>query len=168
MDPWKSNELSLSKNLWSKSLWKDRKSGHWHFFCPLCRVRRSLTFRPKVWTLRHVLQVGITAALFTCTTWPWFGWKGIVSFVPFWIIFETVFRMKMRTALICKHCGFDPFLYMVDSKRARQELEEHWKKRFIEKGLLPAGSAINLVDQTAEDGELSAAQEPQDESQNAP
>ena len=46
-----------------------------------------------------------------------------------------VYRAKVRAALRCERCGFDPFLYLVDVKRARLEIENHWRKKFEEKGI---------------------------------
>ena len=37
--------------------------------------------------------------------------------------------------LACPHCGFDPYLYLADVKLARQEIEEHWKRKFAEHGI---------------------------------
>lgn len=68
-------------------------------------------------------------------TWNWFGWKGFVVFLPLWVIFETLYRSRVRAALNCEQCGFDPILYLVDVKRARREIEEHWKRKFAEKGI---------------------------------
>jgi hypothetical protein len=68
-------------------------------------------------------------------TWKWMSWKGIVSFVPFWTIFELGYRWKMRAALGCPQCGFDPYLFLVDAKWARKEIEAHWRKKFAEKGI---------------------------------
>ena len=31
---------------------------------------------------------------------------GVVAFLPFWTVFETIYRMKVRTLLGCPHCGF--------------------------------------------------------------
>jgi hypothetical protein len=79
--------------------------------------------------------MGLTAAFFTLVTWQWFTWKGVVSFVPLWVIFEAVYRARVRVAMRCPHCGFDPYLYLVDVNRARTEIESHWRKKFAEKGI---------------------------------
>lgn len=117
-----------------KTLWKDQKKRNWSFYCPQCRASRTIPFQPKP-EPRHFVQIGLAAAFFTLVTWPWFTWKGIVSFVPFWLIFETFYRGLVRVAVACPHCGFDPFLYMHDAKRARVEIEAHWRKKFTEKGI---------------------------------
>jgi hypothetical protein len=106
----------------------------WYFLCPLCTTQRRVAYAPRP-TPRHFFQLGLTAAFFTLVTWHWFSWKGMVSFLPLWTVFEMVYRAKVRAALYCEQCGFDPILYLVDVKRARGEVETFWRKRFEEKGV---------------------------------
>lgn len=94
---------------------------------------------PQPWRMTNVLRVALTSLAFTLATWPWFEWKGIVSFVPFWGIFEFAYRTRVRASLACPYCGFDPFLYMIDVKKARLEIETYWRKKFEEKGLAYPG-----------------------------
>ncbi len=75
-------------------------------------------------------------------TWRWFEWRGVVSFVPFWLIFEAVYRARCRGILNCTQCGFDPYLYLIDTRRARAEVESHWRKKFAEKGIPYPGDPI--------------------------
>lgn len=114
--------------------WKDRAPTSWSFFCPLCRTTRTLASQPRL-VPRHLLQVALTTIIFMLATWSWFEWKGIVAFVPFWAVFELVFRSRQRIALKCPHCGFDPYLYLVDIQQAREQIENHWRKKFSEKGI---------------------------------
>lgn len=58
----------------------------------------------------------------------------MVSFFPFWILFEFFYRARTRVALSCPHCGFDPYLYLADAQWARDEMETYWRKKFEEKG----------------------------------
>lgn len=118
-----------------KTLWKEKGAKPWKFFCPLCKAERTLAAKPEPDMERVVLQVAATAAFFTLVTWPWLSWKGIVSFIPFWMVYELYHRVKVRAQVPCPHCGFDPFLVMVDVKRARNEVENHWRKVFAEKGI---------------------------------
>jgi len=80
-------------------------------------------------------QIGLTAVVFMLATWNRFEWKGIVSFFPFWTLFEVIYRSRVRAALACSHCGFDPYLYLNDVPRAREVVENHWRKKFAEKGI---------------------------------
>jgi hypothetical protein len=80
-------------------------------------------------------QIGLTAIVFMLATWSWFEWKGIVSFFPLWTLFEGIYRSRVRAALACDRCGFDPYLYLIDVPRAREVVENHWRKKFAEKGI---------------------------------
>jgi hypothetical protein len=84
---------------------------------------------------RHYFQVALTAVIFTLAAWPFFGVKGLVSFIPLWIGFELIYRTRARAALSCRNCGFDPYLFWVDAQRAKAEVQTHWKKKFLEAGI---------------------------------
>jgi len=107
----------------------------WTFFCPQCRTPRALRMSASPWKLRHVFQVGLTTVVFALLASPWLSWKGIVAFVPFWMVFEAVYRLKLRNELCCRNCGLDPLLYLTDVNRARDEMMEFWKKKYQECGL---------------------------------
>jgi hypothetical protein len=68
-------------------------------------------------------------------TWTFFQWKGLVSFIPFWCIFEVIYRTRARATIYCKSCGFDPYLFLVDTELAKKEVDGHWRKKFEEKGI---------------------------------
>ncbi|MBI2712650.1 MAG: hypothetical protein HYX41_07350 [Bdellovibrio sp.] len=85
--------------------------------------------------MRQVSQVVLTAVFFTICTSPWLAWKGIVSVFPFWAGFEFIYRWRMRAALPCPHCGFDPYLFLIDEDWAKKEVEAHWRKKFADHGI---------------------------------
>ncbi len=119
----------------SKTFWQDRYSNLWCFLCPLCKGPRRVPFRPRPGGFKQVSQVVLTALFFTVVTWSFFGWKGIISIVPFWTIFESVYRWRTRVALACPQCGFDPYLFLLDVKVAGKEVDAHWRKKFADKGV---------------------------------
>jgi hypothetical protein len=126
---------SSSFELPKKSKWRGGPVDSYCFFCPSCRADRKVPYRSRPGGARQVTQVLATALFFTLVTWTWFDWKGIVSFVPFWACFETYYRTRLRASLACTHCGFDPYLYLTDVKRAREEIERHWRAKFAERGI---------------------------------
>ncbi len=77
----------------------------------------------------------LTTGALMAVTWPWFGIKGIVMMVPVLAGFEILYRLKMRAALQCPDCSFDPILYLVDRAKAVQQVEEVWRKKFAQHGL---------------------------------
>lgn len=126
--------MDLSR-VFRKSAWKEKAGDVWSFYCPLCRAQRALPDRPEAGTPWHYLQIGLTAAVVALLAWPWFGWKGLVSFIPLWAIFEFVHRTRVRASVKCPQCGFDAYLCLVDVQRARVGVEAHWRKRFTDLGL---------------------------------
>lgn len=117
-----------------KSLYQDRNRRNYAFICPLCTSPRKIKYSPQP-TASHFLQIALTSVFFTLVCWNLFSWKGIVSFLPFWVIFEVIYRSRVRVALACEQCGFDPVLYLVDVDRARGEVDKHWRAKFAEKGI---------------------------------
>ena len=128
------DEIDLREFKKAKIFWKNREANSWSFICPSCGSPRKLGFKPRP-TPKHYAQIALTAAFITMLTWNWFGWRGIVSFIPLWTLFEAMYRGRVRAAMHCDMCGFDPYLYMADIKRARAEIETHWRKKFAEKGV---------------------------------
>ena len=116
----------------------DGKHRHWTFYCPLCAVTRTLKQPPQPGQPIHYLQVGLCAVIFSLATQPWLDWKGLVSFVPFWMIFEIAYRLRMRARLRCGECGFDPFLAMTDVVRAKREVASHWERKLANSKLSQA------------------------------
>ncbi len=117
------------------------QQGHYDFFCPHCRIERRLATRPNPWQPKYVFQIGLTSMVISLALWPLMGAKGLVSFVPLWAVFETVFRLRARALLVCPECGFDPFLYLQDVKKARAQVEARMRDRFKERGLPWPGEA---------------------------
>lgn len=122
----------------SKSIWKERFNQNFHFFCPKCTSPRRIGMHPKPGQPIHFAQVGITAifiAMAIAHFLPWMGARGLVSFIPLWIGFEFIYRGRVRAKVICAKCGFDPVLYLVDSGQARDAINDHWRKKFEERGV---------------------------------
>lgn len=117
-----------------KSYWKQQSREHWKFFCPYCGTQRRVAFQPRP-QIKHFAQVMMTSAVFMVATWPKFDWKGVVVFLPLWAAFEIIYRFRVRAALACENCGFDPYLFLVDQKRAQAEMEMHWRKMYQKKGI---------------------------------
>jgi hypothetical protein len=123
------------KNLGLKSQWQQKYHQIWGFYCPLCKVERRIPYRPKPGGFRQISQVALTSALITIGLWKWLAWKGILSFLPLWTGFEVIYRSRVRAALICSSCGFDPYLFLSNEEKAKDEIETHWRKKFTEKGI---------------------------------
>jgi hypothetical protein len=97
-------------------------------YCPLCS--KGFHFKlPKRLTSKHMLQVGLTSFIAMWLLWPFLGIKGLVIFIPFWIVFEVAFRLQKRQQVVCPHCAFDPVLYKRSPVLARQKVELFWAQK---------------------------------------
>ncbi len=105
-----------------------------------------MTQAPSPYRLIHFARVGITSVMLTGLLWPILDWKGLLTALPLWIGFETIFRIRIRAELVCDQCGFDPTLYLSDIPRARREVDDFWKKKFGER---PVATQSPLSDQDA-------------------
>lgn len=117
-----------------KTLWKGRSQILWSFFCPLCKGSRKVPFRSKLAAIQF-FRFGLTAVVFTMVFWNFFHLKGLYSVFLFWAIFDAAYWWRLRAALPCPQCGFDPYLFLIDEKWAKKEVEAHWRKKFAEKGI---------------------------------
>ena len=115
--------------------WTPAKREVHGFFCPNCRTERRVPGKPTPYRPIHIARIALLSAAFTLACFPILEWKGLVSFLPFWVGFEVLYRLRFRSNMGCPHCGFDPYLYMSDMKRARQEVDTYWRRVFKDKGV---------------------------------
>lgn len=79
--------------------------------------------------LKHFGQILLTTLAFTAALWPFLGGSGLFLLLPFWILFEVLYRIRVRAELRCEHCGFDPTLFLADAQKAKSEMREFWEKK---------------------------------------
>lgn len=117
------------------SLWKKIEESGFKFYCVGCNKERRIHPPAKIGSKLFNAQILITSFIFTFATYPWLGFKGFAFFViPVGIGFEAFYRMKMRAAIVCPDCEFDPILYLVDRKKAAHQVERVWRKKFEQRG----------------------------------
>jgi hypothetical protein len=110
------------------------REGKLHFFCPLCRYHQSTNTITRVgW--KHHAQMTVLTLTTMILGWPLFGLKSASFYLFYWTLFELFYRARKRVALVCESCGFDPFLYKVDVRKARKALKEHWQTKIDKEGL---------------------------------
>jgi hypothetical protein len=118
------------------SLWKKIEESGFKFYCVGCNRERRIHPPAKIGSKLFYLQILITTAILTMAGYPWLGLKGFACLViPVGIAFEVFYRIKMRAALVCPDCEFDPILYLVDRKKAAHQVERVWRKKFEQRGL---------------------------------
>ena len=118
------------------TVWKKIAAAGFRFYCVGCNRERRLSPPPKPGSTKFMVQILITTAFFTLLTYPWLNFKGLGFFIiPVGLVFEAFYRMKMRGALVCPDCSFDPILYLVDRDKAVRQVEAAWRKKFEENGI---------------------------------
>lgn len=122
------------KSINLNSIWKKLERTGFRFYCVSCNRERLLSVPARAGSFQSYVHVTVTTAFLMLITWPLFHFKGVVLFIPVWAAFETLYRMKMRAALVCPDCDFDPVLFMVDRDQAVQKVEDVWRRKFEEKG----------------------------------
>lgn len=118
-----------------QSLYKTLERTNFKFYCVSCHKERHLAAPAKVGSKMFYFHVATTSAFIMAILWHWFAWKGIVVTVPILAAFEILYRLKMRAALACPDCSFDPILYLVDREKAVRQVEDVWMKKFEQRGL---------------------------------
>jgi hypothetical protein len=133
----------------TSSYWKKIEQSGFKFYCVGCNRERRIHLPARIGTPLFYFQILLTTMLLTLVTFPWFGWKGIAFFIiPVGLVFEGIYRMKMRSVMVCPDCDFDPILYLVDQKKAAHQVEQVWRKKFEQRGLAypEKRKAGNLLD----------------------
>lgn len=141
LESWLENRLGLAKGQWREP----GQRNAWTYYCPFCGISRALRTAPRP-GLRHFGQVLLTTLVFTAALWPFFGAAGLFLILPFWILFEVLFRLRVRAELRCQHCGFDPTLFLADAERAKIEMREFWEKKLGKSASASQGTNVQAGD----------------------
>ena len=119
-----------------KTVWKKIEAQNFKFYCVGCHKERRIAAPSMAGSPQFFLHIALATIFFSLLTWPLLHWKGLmVLLIPVAIVFETIYRLKMRSALICPECTFDPILYLVDREKAVRQVDQAWRKKFEEKGI---------------------------------
>ncbi len=102
------------------------KSSAMDFFCPLCRTQRNFSISFRLSTMNYI-QMFIITALFTGTTFSWWGFRGVFIIFLLWPAFEFTRRALYKREIPCPHCGFDASWYKKDVKVARKLVSDFWE-----------------------------------------
>jgi hypothetical protein len=128
---WPKNRKSAIRQ-WMKQI----ENQGFRFFCVSCKRERRQSPPARVGSPGFFFQVFLASSFFSLLFWPLMGAKGFLAFlIPSGIILEAMYRLKMRSAMVCPDCKFDPILYLVDRPKAVRQVEEAWRSKFLQKGI---------------------------------
>ena len=118
-----------------QSIWKRIENQGFKFYCVGCNRERRQAPPAKVGSKKFLSHILLTTAFLTVLSFHWLHFRGFYFFIiPVGLVFDALYRMKMRAALVCPDCNFDPILYLVDRDKAVRQVEETWRKKFEERG----------------------------------
>jgi hypothetical protein len=97
-------------------------------FCAFCKSERTI-FTKRRSSLSNVVASGLAAALLMMAFWQTFDPRVILIFVVFLAAAETFVQIRWRLNIVCKHCGFDPVLYLKDAGQAAEKVKVFLARR---------------------------------------
>lgn len=97
-------------------------------FCAFCKRPR------KVYTKRGISAFNFIASLICSSVLGWVisqSWDptSLLFFVVFLAVGEIFVQFRWRINIVCRHCGFDPVLYMKAPLQAASKVKLHLEKR---------------------------------------
>lgn len=115
---------------------------HTETYCAFCKTGRRV-YRKKSLSALDFLLISALCGLIM--------WLIVQSFDPRVIVFvvmalvgaETMIHFRWRLALVCRHCGFDPVLYLKSPDKAASKVRFHLDAR-QENPEAVFGPALNL------------------------
>ena len=130
----KTQEWAEVSRIVRKGLKRERYRKVFSFFCPNCSVSRRIPLLRHPFSRDLLIQLTVATAFLTLIFWNLLEWKGVLSLLPLAVGYEVVHRFRLRMHLRCKDCGFDPYIYALDTQWAREEVVNHWREKFKKAG----------------------------------
>lgn len=97
-------------------------------FCAFCKTPRRIYNKKRMGVL-NLLLAALSTWVFMMVVWKQFDPKAIIVFAFFLLLAEVFIQMRWRMSLSCRHCGFDPVLYLKDTTKAVEKVKLHLEKR---------------------------------------
>jgi hypothetical protein len=96
------------------------------YLCPVCRSPLGALPASKL-GLKAYVQLALITTLICAATYfllgSWAATKASLVSLPLYMVAEWVHWLKLREALRCRTCDFDPMLYRRDWRAARRKVE---------------------------------------------
>lgn len=100
-------------------------------YCAFCKNPRKVYTKKKA-SLFDKALFALLAAFLMLIIWDGLDPRGIFFFLVFWFSAEVFFLLRWRSSLVCRHCGFDPQIYLASPERAVVLVKEKLQKRKLD------------------------------------
>ena len=97
-------------------------------FCAFCKTPRTVYLKRRV-NVFNILASIFASLVITWVLWQEFDPRGIFVFVVCLAMGEAFVQIRWRLNIVCRHCGFDPILYLKDSAAAAQKVKDFLDQR---------------------------------------
>lgn len=97
-------------------------------YCAFCKSPRRI-FKRKNINIVNILASALGAAIIMFLIWQEFDPRSLFIFVILLAISETFIQLRWRITMVCRHCGFDPVLYVKNTALAAEKVKKHLEKR---------------------------------------
>ncbi|MFP5520015.1 MAG: hypothetical protein ACLGGX_08940 [Bdellovibrionia bacterium] len=97
-------------------------------YCAFCKSPRRI-YRKKTISLLNVGEALAASLGVMFLLWQKFDPRFVLFFAAFLVVGELFIRLRWRTSVLCPHCGFDPVLYLKDSRQAAEKVKNYLAKR---------------------------------------
>lgn len=91
-------------------------------FCAFCKSERKI-YRKRRSDLTNIAWSGFGALAMMFALFHGFDPMVFLFFVSFLIAAEIFVQLRWRTSVVCRHCGFDPVLYVKNPNIAAQKVK---------------------------------------------
>lgn len=110
-------------------------------FCAFCKKPR------RVFVKKHLSWIDLILLILFTTTLTFIIWqqaepKGVLIFMTFVVIAESVIQVRWRMGMTCGSCGFDPLIYIRDPQRAAQKVRDFYEERKAQPDFLLTGQKL--------------------------
>ena len=91
-------------------------------FCAFCKSERKI-YRKRRSDVTNIAWSGFGALSLMFALFQEFDPRVFLFFVSFLIVAEVFVQTRWRTSIVCRHCGFDPILYVKSPNLAAQKVK---------------------------------------------
>jgi hypothetical protein len=97
-------------------------------YCAFCRSPRKVYLKKNI-GLMDILGAALGSAVAMLAIFQEFDPRALLIFVAFLAVAETFVQIRWRLMMVCRHCGFDPVLYLKDSSVAAAKVKMRLERR---------------------------------------
>lgn len=91
-------------------------------FCAFCKSERKI-YRKRRSDATNIAWSAFGALVLMFALFQEFDPRVFLFFVAFLAVAEIFVQMRWRTSIVCRHCGFDPILYVKKPELAAQKVK---------------------------------------------